>query len=112
MHVTYKEIRLHYVTGAEALQKNASLRIDHSPLTDEDLFDNELGKLTAWVYDDNRVDPCMDSLMDELYTIYMREQEDIDNGTYDSGANAHEYMQLFNIVLPCRMMCQQYFCFP
>ncbi len=68
-------------------------------LKDEDSYGKELDELTSLVYDDMHIDPVMDYLMDELYTITSGEIADAADGSYDEGANTHDYIELFNEVL-------------
>ena len=68
-------------------------------LADEDMYGAELDSLTSLVFEDHRIDPVMDYLMDELYTIVATQQEAETCGTYDEGANTQDYIELFNEVL-------------
>lgn len=68
-------------------------------LMDEEAYGKELDELTSLVYEDQRIDPVMDYLMDELYTITAGEMEEEAEGSYDEGANTHDYIELFNEVL-------------
>ena len=68
-------------------------------LMEEEMYGDELDQLTSLVYEDERIDPVMDYLMDELYTITARELEEENEGTFDKGANTRDYIELFNEVL-------------
>lgn len=74
-------------------------------LSDEEIYGVALDKLTALVYEDNRIDPCMDYLMEELYIINERK---LDHEIYDEGADAIDYISLFNELLQHFGMKQMY----